>query len=68
MKKAVCTYEPRGEYGLEGFTLEDTYEFKEVKAKNPCKQPGRKILFEDGNYAVCTTHAFKQFFKEIASQ
>lgn len=65
--KCQCIYEPRGDYGLEGFQLNDIYSYEKQKSiKNGIYY---KILLNDqlsplyGEY--CKQKAFNKCFKVI---
>lgn len=63
MDKAVCVYEPRGDYGLEGFQLGDFYSFQECSDKNGKKY--YRVFPTENYYEICGPMIFKKYFKEI---
>jgi hypothetical protein len=62
--KAVCTCEPRGCNGLEGYQLDNTYLYQvcfDKKGKYYRIFPTKELEY----YETCGPMIFKKFFKEI---
>lgn len=57
----VCICDPSGDYGLEGFELNETYLFEK-------RDNGKKYIkvFHDENHGECCgVNIFKRYFKEL---
>lgn len=62
--EAKCIIEPRGEHGLEGYSLGELYkfEFREIGAKDG--KPYYRIWPTDGDYyETCSVQTFKRYFQ-----
>jgi hypothetical protein len=62
--KCICIYEPRGDHGLEGYQLNDTYLFQicyDKKGKYYRVFPTEETDY----YETCGPIIFKKYFKEI---
>ena len=66
---AKCTFEPRGENGLEGYQYGDSYRFQYMdKDKNG--KPYYRVYPEASNtegtyYETCGPNTFAEYFEEI---
>lgn len=61
-KSCKCKFEPRGDYGLEGFDYNNIYLYKEIKNN---KKKYIRIYHEPLYYETCSFLTFKKYFKEI---
>lgn len=58
--KCVCTTEPRGDYSLEGFCLDEEY-FTQTIKKDVRVYPSQDFPQE---YITCSKIVFKKYFKK----
>jgi hypothetical protein len=63
--KCICIYEPRGDHGLEGYQLNDTYLFQICYDKKGKKYYRVFPTEETDYYETCGPIIFKKYFKEI---
>lgn len=62
---ATCTYEPRGDHGLEGYQLGKSYKFEFVEHSQSRKRHCRVYPVESNPYyEVCGIVIFFRFFEE----
>jgi hypothetical protein len=65
---AVCILEPRGDYGLEGYSLGETYRFEHRKTGATDGKPYYRVWPTDNDeyYETCSPSAFLKHFKPVA--
>jgi len=65
--KARCIKEPRGDYKLEGYNLNDDYKFQQCdKDKNG--KAYIRVFPSDDFYETCSTSTFSKYFKITEEQ
>lgn len=58
-----CIAEPRGDDGLEGFVLNDTYKYQKLTAED--KKEYYRVYVTPFYYETCGPKVFKRYFKEL---
>lgn len=56
LKQCICIYEPRGDYGLEGFELKTVYNCERMNNYY-------RIYLQNDYYETCSIKVFNKYFK-----
>jgi hypothetical protein len=66
LPKAICTFEPRGDKGLEGFDRGTEYRYQALKTNE--NKDYIRVYHDNTYYETCGVNTFKKYFKTETTQ